>query len=126
MVILSEPAAASVSSSLANALAEYGQVGSRNISNRRGPWPQVSGSACLVLIVSVMPSSSLLGVESRQPSVTQSISCSATQHMGHAIGGKRHRLADCPICTGGREALEVAISPIDVAAAPAPTPGVLS
>src|SRR3984893_14056481 len=33
MVILSEPAAANVSSSLANALAEYGQVGSTNISN---------------------------------------------------------------------------------------------
>src|SRR6516164_6492450 len=33
MVILSVPAAASVSSSLANAFAEYGQVGSRNISN---------------------------------------------------------------------------------------------
>src|SRR5262249_62235396 len=33
MVILSAPAAASVSSSLANAFAENGQVGSRNISN---------------------------------------------------------------------------------------------
>src|SRR5215813_11220307 len=33
MVILSDPAAASVSSSLANALAENGQVGSRNNSN---------------------------------------------------------------------------------------------
>src|SRR6266568_4690594 len=33
MVMLSEPATASVSSSLVNAHAEYGQVGSRNISN---------------------------------------------------------------------------------------------
>src|SRR6516165_6570792 len=55
---LSEPALASVSSSLANAFAENGQVGSRNISNWRGPWPQVSGSARQALIVSVMLSSS--------------------------------------------------------------------
>src|SRR5262249_19520246 len=59
MVTLSEPAAASVSSSLLNAFAEYGQVGSRNISNSRGPRPQISGSARQFLVVSVMRSSSL-------------------------------------------------------------------
>src|SRR5262249_20030013 len=57
-VTFSEPAAASVSSSLANALAEYGQVGSRNTSNWRGPRPQVSGSARQVLFVSLMRLSS--------------------------------------------------------------------
>src|ERR1700733_6894109 len=50
MVILSSPANASVSSSLPNALAENGQVGSRNISNRRGPRPQVKGSAIHVSV----------------------------------------------------------------------------
>src|SRR5215467_15555135 len=68
MLTLSDPAPASVASSLANALAENGQVGSRNISNRRGPCPQVSGSARQVLIVSVMQSSSF-GVSSYQPSI---------------------------------------------------------
>jgi len=44
-MILSSPADVSVSSSLPKARAENGQVGSRNISNRRSPRPQVSGSA---------------------------------------------------------------------------------
>src|SRR5262249_43484828 len=57
MLTLSDPALASVSSSLPNALAEKGQVGSRNISKRRFPRPQVSGSARQALIVSVMHSS---------------------------------------------------------------------
>src|SRR5215467_3758868 len=57
MLTLSGPALASVSSSLPNALAEKGQVGSRNISKRRWPRPQVSGSARQALIVSVMHSS---------------------------------------------------------------------
>src|SRR6516165_9132878 len=45
MVIWSSPAWPSRSSSLPNALTENGQVGSRNTSNTRGPWPQTSGSA---------------------------------------------------------------------------------
>src|ERR1700733_14286463 len=35
----------SSASSLPNAFTEKGQVGSRNISNTRGPWPQTRGSA---------------------------------------------------------------------------------
>src|ERR1700693_3761475 len=46
MVMRSSPAWASRSSSLPNALTENGQVGSRNTSKMRGPWPQTSGSAC--------------------------------------------------------------------------------
>src|ERR1700724_2160763 len=41
----SSPACASRSSSLPNAFTENGQVGSRNISSTRGPWPQTRGSA---------------------------------------------------------------------------------
>src|ERR1700724_233818 len=41
----SSPACASRSSSLPNAFTENGQVGSRNTSNTRGPWPQTRGSA---------------------------------------------------------------------------------
>src|SRR6201999_2720383 len=50
IVIRSPPASSSVSSSLPNALTENGQVGSRNISNRRGPCPQVRGSAFHVAV----------------------------------------------------------------------------
>src|SRR5262249_42105082 len=71
MVILSEPVAARVSSSLANALAEYGQVGSRNISNCRGPRPQVSGLARQVLIASVILSLTL--ADKSRPSVGHKI-----------------------------------------------------
>src|SRR5580700_5705345 len=45
MVIWSSPAWPRRSSSLPNALTENGQVGSRNTSKTRGPWPQTSGSA---------------------------------------------------------------------------------
>ena len=44
-VMRSAPAAASNSSNLPNAFTEYGQVGSRNASNIRGPLPQTRGSA---------------------------------------------------------------------------------
>src|SRR4029077_3869104 len=45
MVMRSLPACSSRSSSLPKALTENGQVGSRNTSKMRGPWPQTSGSA---------------------------------------------------------------------------------
>src|SRR5580692_7689859 len=45
MVTRSSPVCARRSSSLPNAFTENGQVGSRNISNTRGPWPQTRGSA---------------------------------------------------------------------------------
>src|SRR5580700_1132229 len=45
MVMRSSPAWPRRSSSLPNALTENGQVGSRNTSKMRGPWPQTSGSA---------------------------------------------------------------------------------
>jgi hypothetical protein len=44
-VMRSSPALSSRSSSLPKALMENGQVGSRNTSKTRGPWPQTSGSA---------------------------------------------------------------------------------
>src|SRR5882757_3472613 len=50
IVIRSSPADCSNSSSFPNALAQYGQVGSRNSSNRRGPCPQVKGSAFHVAV----------------------------------------------------------------------------
>src|ERR1700719_2309124 len=49
--MLSSPASPSRSSSLPNALTENGQVGSRNTSKTRGPWPQTSGSARHVFFI---------------------------------------------------------------------------
>src|SRR5262249_49643394 len=60
IVTFSGPAVASVSSGLPNAFPEKGQVGSRNTSNMRGPFPQVSGSAYQLLVVWVMSSISAL------------------------------------------------------------------
>src|ERR1700756_1654045 len=51
MVIWSSPASPRSSSSLPNALTENGQVGSRNTSKTRGPWPQTSGSARHVFFI---------------------------------------------------------------------------
>src|SRR5215813_5543078 len=51
MVIWSSPAWPRRSSSLPSALTENGQVGSRNISRTRGPWPQTSGSARHVFFI---------------------------------------------------------------------------
>src|SRR6516164_4345063 len=51
MVIWSSPAWPRRSSSLPNALTENGQVGSRNTSKTRGPWPQTSGSARHVFFI---------------------------------------------------------------------------
>src|SRR6516162_2984457 len=51
MAIWSSPASPRRSSSLPNALTENGQVGSRNISKTRGPWPQTSGSARHVFFI---------------------------------------------------------------------------
>src|SRR5215831_3815818 len=51
MVIWSSPAWPRRSSSLPNALTENGQVGSRNTSRTRGPWPQTSGSARHVFFI---------------------------------------------------------------------------
>src|SRR6516162_6781583 len=51
MVIWSSPAWPRRSSSLPNALTENGQVGSRNTSRTRGPWPQMSGSARHVFFI---------------------------------------------------------------------------
>src|SRR5215469_11699546 len=51
MVIWSSPAWPRRLSSLPNALTENGQVGSRNTSRTRGPWPQTSGSAYHVFFI---------------------------------------------------------------------------
>src|SRR5215471_19072610 len=51
----SSPAWARRSSSLPNALTENGQVGSRNTSKTRGPWPQTSGSARHVFFIRSFP-----------------------------------------------------------------------
>src|SRR5580704_2425753 len=51
MVMRSSPAWPSRPSSLPNALTENGQVGSRNTSKMRGPWPQTSGSAHHVFFI---------------------------------------------------------------------------
>src|SRR5262249_23722999 len=48
------------SSSLPNALTENGQVGSRNNSKTRGPWPQTSGSARQVFFIRIFPSKCLV------------------------------------------------------------------
>src|ERR1700731_3585693 len=51
MVIWSSPAWPRRSSSLPKALTENGQVGSRNTSKTRGPWPQTSGSVRHVFFI---------------------------------------------------------------------------
>ena len=48
-LILSSPASASSASSLLKVFTENGQVGSRNTSNVRAPWPQTSGCACKLM-----------------------------------------------------------------------------
>src|SRR5580693_862749 len=87
----SSPIRASRSSSLPNALTENGQVGSKNTSKTRGPWPQTSGSASHIFFIRFPPSAWLSASAGRE--VRERVDRKITGNRGRERRGSRQHEA---------------------------------